>query len=130
LKKTVGLFALVVAFTAISVAPATAGQKDVVPGSVYKAEYVWNGMGYPLRVKTFASGKAGNFSLKCAGIQRERIEIAKGRFKIEFGADEVMVKGRGHFKPRNQIKGAIRKVITPGATCMGGGEFEGAVADV
>ena len=129
LKKTFGLLTLVVALGAISVIPASAGQSDVVPGAVYKGQYTYLGMDYPFRIKTYESGKGGNFTLKCAGIQREKIQIAKGRFKIEFGADEVMVKGRGHFKPEDEVKGAIRQVLTSGATCMGGGEFEGIVLD-
>lgn len=128
MKKTVGLLALVVAFAAISVVPAAAGQKNVVKDAVYKGEYVMSGVAYDFRIKTFKSGKGGNFSLKCAGIQREKISIAKGKFKIEFGADEVMVKGRGHFRANDEVKGAIDKIITPGATCMGGGTYEGIVA--
>jgi hypothetical protein len=129
LKRTIGLLALVAAFAAISAVPASAGQKNVVKGAVYKGEYFSMGVEYPVRVKTYKSGKGGNFSLKCAGIQREKIDIAKGKFKIELGADEVMVKGRGHFKPNDEFAGAITKVITPGATCMGGGDFEGIVVD-
>jgi hypothetical protein len=128
LRKTVGVLALVVALMATSVVPASAGQKNVVKDAVYKGEYVMNGVAYDFRIKTYKSGKGGNFSLKCAGIQRAKISIAKGKFKIEFGADEVMVKGRGHFRPNDEVKGAIRSIITPGATCMGGGEYEGIVA--
>ena len=129
MKKTIGVGVLVLALGGMSAVPAVAGQSNVVPGSVYKGTYVSAGMEYKVRLKTFESGKSGNFSLKCAGITRERIEISKGKFKIEFGADEVMVKGRARFKQRNGLKGEITKVITPGHTC-GTGNFKAFVADV
>lgn len=128
LKKPIGVVALVVAFAGIAVVPASAGQGNVVKDAVYKGEYVMSGVAYDFRIKTYKSGKGGNLSLKCAGIQREKIAIAKGKFKIEFGADEVMVKGRGHFRANDEVKGAIETIVTPGATCMGGGTYEGIVA--
>ena len=79
--------------------PALAGQKNVTPGGIYKGTYVSStGMEYKTRIKVYDSGKSGNFSLQCAGIQREKIQIQKGKTKIEFGADEVQVKGRAAWK--------------------------------
>jgi hypothetical protein len=129
LKKTIGIAALVAALGVTSAVPAVAGQSNVVPGSVYKGTYVSNGMEYKVRLKTNDSGHGGKFSLKCAGITRERVEIEKGRIKLEFGADEVQVKGRARFKKNNRLKGEVTKVITPGHTC-GTGDFEAFVADV
>ena len=129
MKKIIGVGALVLALGAMSAVPAVAGQSNVVPGSVYKGTYVSNSAEYKVRLKTYETGKSGNFSLKCAGITREKIQIEKGKFKIEFGADEVMVKGRARFKKHNELKGEITKVVTPGASC-GTGDFKAFVADV
>lgn len=122
--------AIALAFGAFAAVPASAGQADVVRGAKYKAEYnTGAGMAYNLKIKTSESGKTGKFTLKCAGITRERIKIKKGHFKLAFGADEIQVKGRGHFRNNDEVKGAISKVVTPGATCAGGGEFFGAAED-
>ena len=129
MRKTAGLVAAAAAIAVIGAVPASAGQSNVVRGEVYKGPYFSMGIEYPFRIKTFESGKSGNFSLKCAGIQRERIEIAKGKFQLRFGADEVQVKGRGRFKQNEEVKGEITKLITPGSTCSAGGSFEGAVVD-
>jgi hypothetical protein len=130
LKKAVGVIAAALALGVFAAAPASAGQADVVRGAKYKAEYSTGaGMTYPLKIKVRQNGKIGTFTLKCAGVKRAEIEIKKGHFKLAFGADEVMVKGRGHFLKNDQVKGAITKVITPGATCAGGGDFFGAAED-
>ena len=117
MRKTVGVVAMIAALVVVGAVPAVAGQKNVTPGGIYKGTYVSNGMEYKTRTKVFDSGKAGNFSLKCAGITRAKIEIAKGKYKTEFGGDEIQVKGRARFLPNNTIKGEITKVITPGHTC-------------
>ena len=129
MRKTAGI-AVAVAALAMSVVPASAGQSNVVPGSVYKGEYdTGAGMHYKFRIKTFESGTSGNFSLKCAGLERERIEIRKGEFKIKAGADTVLVKGSGKFKKQGEVVGEITKIGTNGAECAGGGSFAGVVAD-
>jgi hypothetical protein len=108
--------------------PASAGQADVVDGAKYKAKYSTGaGMEYNLKLKVAGSGKSAKFTLNCAGISGEKIQIKKGHFKLEFGADEVQLKGRGHFLNNDEVKGAITKIITPGATCAGGGDFFGTV---
>jgi hypothetical protein len=118
------------AFAAIGVVPASAGQADVVKGAKYKAEYnPGAGMAYPVKIKVRGNGHVGIFTMKCAGIKRAEVDIEKGKFKIRFGADEVMVKGRARFLKNDQVKGAINKIVTPGATCAGGGEFFGAAID-
>jgi hypothetical protein len=130
LKKVIGVGTLVLAFAAMSAVPAVAGQANVVPGAKYKAEYnPGAGMAYPVKVKVRGNGHVGVFTMKCAGVKKAEIEIKKGKFKVAFGADEVMVKGRGHFLKNDQIKGAISKIVTPGATCAGGGDFFGAAID-
>jgi len=130
LKKTIGVTALVLAFGAMSAVPAVAGQSDVVRGAKYKAEYnPGAGMAYPVKIKVRGNGHVGVFTMKCAGVKRAEVDIEKGKFKIRFGADEVMVKGRARFLKNDQVKGAITKIVTPGATCAGGGEFFGAAED-
>lgn len=130
MRKLIGVGALVLAFGGMSAVPAVAGQANVVRGAKYKAEYnPGAGMAYPVKVKVRENGHVGTFTMKCAGVKRAEIEIKKGKFKIAFGADEVMVKGRGHFLKNDQIKGAIAKIVTPGATCAGGGDFFGAAVD-
>jgi hypothetical protein len=129
LRKTAGSVAAVVALGVIGVVPASAGQSAVVPGGIYKGTYVSSiGMEYKTRIKVYDSGKAGNFSLKCAGIQREKIQIAKGKFELRFGADEIQVKGRGRFKDNDRVKGEITKIVTPGSTCSAPGDFIGILA--
>ena len=129
MRKTIGVAALVLAFGALSAVPAVAGQKNVTAGGIYKGTYVSSiGMEYKTRIKVYDSGKSGNFSLKCAGIQRAKIKIAKGKTKIEFGADEVQVKGRASWKPNDTVKGEITKIVTPGSTCSAPGDFIGILA--
>lgn len=129
MKKTVGLVAAVAALGVIGVVPASAGQSAVVAGGIYKGTYVSSiGMEYKTRIKVYDSGKSGNFSLKCAGIQREKIQIAKGKTQIRFGADEIQVKGRARFKSNDTVKGEITKVVTPGSTCSAPGDFIGILA--
>jgi hypothetical protein len=124
LRKTAGVIAVTAAIAVTGVVPASAGQSNVLAGGIYKGTFVSSiGMEYKTRIKVFNSRKAGNFSLKCAGIQRERIQIAKGKTKLEFGADEVQVKGRARWKPNDTIKGEITKVVTPGSTCSAPGNF-------
>ena len=128
MKKAVGVIAVAMAFGAFGAMPATAGQSDVVDGAKYKAKYSTGaGMEYNLKLKVDDSGKNAKFTLNCAGISGEKIQIKKGHFKLEFGADEVQLKGRGHFLNNDEVKGAITKIITPGATCAGGGDFFGTV---
>jgi hypothetical protein len=130
LKKIVGVLAATAALAVVGVMPASAGQSDVVKGAKYKAEYdTGAGMSYNLKMKVRKNGKVGSFTLKCAGIKQAEIEIKKGHFKLAFGGDEIQVKGRGHFLKNDQVKGAITKIITPGATCAGGGSFFGAAID-
>ncbi len=128
MKKAVGVIAVAMAFGAFAAVPASAGQADVVDGAKYKAKYSTGaGMEYNLKLKVAESGKSAKFTLNCAGISGEKIKIKKGHFKLEFGADEVQLKGRGHFLDDEEVKGAISKIVTPGATCAGGGDFFGAV---
>ena len=130
MKKIVGVAAAVVAIGAIGVLPASAGQSNVVRGATYEAEYnPGAGMAYPVKIKVRGNGHVGVFTMKCAGVKKAEIEINKGKFKLAFGADEVMVKGRGHFLKNDQVKGAIDKIVTPGATCAGGGDYFGAAVD-
>ena len=130
MKKIVGVAAAVVAIGAIGVLPASAGQSNVVKGAKYKAEYnPGAGMAYNVKVKVRNNGHVGTFTMKCAGIKQAEIEIKKGKFKLAFGADVIQIKGRGHFLKNDQIKGAITKIDTPGATCAGGGDFFGAAID-
>jgi hypothetical protein len=118
--------AMIVAIGVTSAVPASAGQSNVVPGGIYKGTYVSSiGMEYKTRIKVYDSGKNANFSLKCAGIQREKIQVAKGKMKLEFGADEVQVKGRARFKGNDTVKGEITKIVTPGSTCSAPGNFIG-----
>jgi hypothetical protein len=86
-------------------------------------------MEYLVKIKVRGNGKVGVFTMKCAGIKRAEIAIKKGKFKVAFGADEVMVKGRGHFLNGDEVKGAITKIVTPGATCAGGGDYFGSVVE-
>lgn len=126
MKRVVAVVAAVGVIGAIGVMPASAGQSNVVPGAKYKGEYnPGAGMAYNLKMKVRGNGKVGVFTLKCAGIKRAEVDIAKGKFKLRFGADEVMVKGRGHFLKNEELKGAITKIVTPGAKCAGGGDFYG-----
>lgn len=130
MRKTAGLVAAVVAFGAFGAVPASAGQGNVVKGGNYKGDYVVGGAAYNFRVKVNNNDRTkGNFSLQCAGIEREPIEIAKGKFKLAFGADTVQLKGRGHFQPNDEVKGAITMISAPGAACMGGGTFLGQVVN-
>jgi hypothetical protein len=130
MRKAAGIVAVVTALAGLSAVPAVAGQSNVVPGSVYKGEYdTGAGMHYKFRVKTFESGTAGNFSLKCAGLERERIEIKKGKFTLKAGADAVLVKGSGKFKKQGELLGEITKIGTNGAECAAGGSFSAVVAD-
>lgn len=120
---------MVLALVVTGAVPALAGQKNVTPGGIYKGTYVSStGMEYKTRIKVYDSGKSGNFSLQCAGIQREKIQIQKGKTKIEFGADEVQVKGRAAWKGDDTVKGEITKVVTPGSTCSAPGDFIGILA--
>ena len=86
-------------------------------------------MAYNVKIKVRQNGHVGTFTMKCAGIKQAEIEIKKGKFKLAFGGDEIQLKGRGHFLKNDQVKGAITKIITPGATCAGGGDFFGAAID-
>ena len=130
MRKTIGAVVAIVAIGVVGVVPASAGQSNVAPSSVYKGDYDTFGMAYKFRVKTFESGKAGNFSLKCAGLQRERITIKNGKFTLKSGADEVLVKGSGKFKKNGVLEGEITKISTEGAECGAPGDFAGAIADV
>lgn len=130
MKKIIGVGALVLALGAMSAVPALAGQSNVVRGAKYKAEYnPGAGMAYNVKIKVRENGKVGVFTMKCAGIKKAEIEIKKGKFKLAFGADVVQIKGRGHFLKNDQVKGAIQKIDTPGATCAGGGDYFGAAID-
>lgn len=130
MKKKFAVVALVLALGAVAAIPASAGQSNVVRGAKYEAEYnPGAGMAYKVKIKVRGSGKVGVFTMKCAGIRREEIEIQRGKFKLAFGGDEIQVKGRGHFLKNDQVKGAVDKIVTPGATCAGGGEFFGAAVD-
>ena len=133
MRKSIRLIAVtatVGALAAVAATPASAGQP--APGSVYKGAYTWGGgMTDSVRVKVYESGKAGNFSLKCAGIRREKIEInRRGVFRIEFGADRVLVKGKGKFGSKGRIRGDIDKIAINGAECAAPGEFALVIADV
>jgi hypothetical protein len=128
-RRVAAVVAAVGVFGVIAVAPASAGQP--VPGGVYKMEYEWDEMLDKARIKVFESGTEGNFSLKCAGVSRERFEIKDdGTFKLKFGADEVLVKGEGKFRSKGRVRGEISKIETNGAECAAPGKFRGALADV
>jgi hypothetical protein len=130
LKKAVGVIVVALAFGVFAAVPASAGQADVVDGAKYKAEYnPGAGMSYPMTIKVRGSGELAVITMKCAGFKRVETPIEKGHFKLAVGADEVMVKGRGHFLKNDQVKGAITRITTPGATCAGGGSFFGAAED-
>ena len=130
MKKKFAVMVLVLSLGAVAAIPASAGQSNVVSGAKYEAEYnPGAGMAYKVKIKVRGNGKVGVFTMKCAGIRREEIEIRRGKFKLAFGGDEIQLKGRGHFLKNDQVKGAIDKIVTPGATCAGGGEFFGAAVD-
>ncbi len=137
MRKPLSLVAGVAVLGALAVMPAAAGAGDVSPGggskvepgSVYKGEYLDAGsMRYKFRLKTYESGSGGNFSLKCAGVERVKIQIRNNKSKLEFGADEVMVKGAVEFKRNARVVGEITKIITPGHTCDAPGSLDGGVA--
>lgn len=112
-------------------APASAGQANVAPGSVYKGNYNWGvAMADKFRVKTYQSGEGGNFSLRCAGITREKFTIENGKAKLEFGADAVLVKGNLEFRRKGTLEGEMKKIQTDGASCTAPGELVGGLADV
>ena len=139
MRKSLSLFAGVAVLGALALMPAAAGAgqagagggSKVAPGSVYKGTFLDGAdMEYKFRIKTFESGSAGNFSLRCAGVTRVRIQIRNNKAKLEFGADEVMVKGAVEFRGRGRVVGEITKIITPGHTCDAPGSLEGAIQDV
>ena len=114
----------------LAIAPTPAGADKVAPGSVYKGKYRWDGNRDKFRIKTFKSGNRGRFTLRCAGVVREEFLIRKDEFKIEFGATEVLFKGKGRFVRKGRIRGEILRIDTEGAECLPGGRFSGAIADV
>lgn len=121
--------AVVGVFGVVAAAPATAGKP--APGGIYKMEYEWDGMFDKARIKVYESGTGGNFSLPCAGVRRDRFEIKDdGTFKLEFGGDAVLVKGKGKFGSKGRVRGEMKKIDTNGAECAAPGKFRGALADV
>jgi len=113
--------------------PAAAGAGKPAPGAVYKGQYEWGGgMSDPFRIKVFEGGGKMNFSLKCAGVVRDRTVIRKkGKFAIRFGAEvgtgQLDVRGRGRFTTDNDVVGEIETIETSGATCEAPGQFGGLV---
>lgn len=132
MRKSVRVAAVAAAvgvFGVVAATPASAGKP--APGGVYKMEYEWDGMFDKARIKVYESGTGGNFSLKCAGVNRERFKIKDdGTFKLKFGADAVLVKGEGKFGSKGRVRGEISKIATNGAECAAPGKFRGALADV
>jgi len=120
--------AIVGALGVVAATPASAGKP--APGGIYKGTYNWSGMSDKMRIKVYESATGGNFSLKCAGVSRAKFEIdERGRFRLEFGADAVLVKGKGKFG-KGGVAGEITKIATDGAECNAPGEFSAGLADV
>lgn len=139
MRKSLSLVAGVAVLGALALMPVGAGAgvagpgggSKVAPGSVYKGTFLDGAdMEYRFRIKTFESGSAGNFSLKCAGVTRVRIEIRNNKAGLEFGADKVMVKGAVEFRGKGRVVGEITKIVTPGSTCDAPGSLEGTIQDV
>jgi hypothetical protein len=127
--RLVAVLAMVGALAAVAATPASAGKP--APGGIYKGEYVWSGMSDKMRIKVYESGTGGNFSLKCAGVNRAKFDINnKGKFKIQFGADAVLVEGKGRFGSKGRVRGEINEINTDGAECNAPGEFAAVLADV
>jgi hypothetical protein len=127
--RLIAIAAALGAFAVVAATPASAGKP--APGGIYKMEYEWDGMLDKARIKVYESGTGGNFSLPCAGIRRDRFDIKEdGTFKLEFGADAVLVKGNGRFGSKGRVRGEIKKIDTNGAECAAPGKFRGALADV
>jgi hypothetical protein len=127
--RLVAVAAAVGALAVVAATPASAGKP--APGGIYKGEYVWGGMSDKMRIKVYESGTGGNFSLKCAGVNRARFEINnRGKFKLEFGADAVLVEGKGKFGSKGRVRGEIDRIETNGAECDAPGEFAAVLADV
>ncbi len=100
----VAVSAMLAALAAVAATPASAAKPD--PG-VYKGMYEWDGMAAKMRIKVFESGTAGNWSLKCAGVERERFDINdKGRYQNEYagGASGDLVKGKGKFDAKGTVQ--------------------------
>ena len=130
LKRSAGWVVVLAATGTLAIAPTTAGADKVAPGSVYKGKYTWDGTREKFRIKTFESGNGGKFTLRCAGVIRQEFQIRRDEFKIELGATELLVKGKGRFARRNRVRGEISMIDTDGAECLPGGRFSGVVADV
>ena len=130
MKRSAGLVVVLAAVGTLAIVPTTAGADKVAPGSVYKGKYRWDGTRDKFRIKTFESGNGGKFTLRCAGIIREEFQIRKDEFKIEFGATELLLKGKGEFARRGRVRGEISMIDTEGAECEPGGRFSGSIADV
>jgi hypothetical protein len=127
--RVAAVAAAVGVFGVIAVTPASAGKP--APGGVYKGQYEWDGMSDKMRIKVYENGTGGNFTLKCAGVSRAKFDINKrGKFKLEFGADEVLVEGKGKFGSKGRVRGEIDRIDTNGAECEDPGEFAAALADV
>jgi hypothetical protein len=129
LKRSAGLVVVFATVAALTIAPITAGADKVAPGSVYKGKYRWDGTRDKFRIKTFERGNGGKFTLRCAGVVRQEFQIRKDEFKIEFGATELLVKGKGRFARRGRVRGKISEIDTEGAECRPGGKFSGAIVD-
>jgi hypothetical protein len=127
--RLIAIAAALGALAIVAATPASAGKP--APGGIYKMEYEWDGMLDKARIKVYESGTGGNFSLRCAGVNREKFEIKEdGTFKLKFGADAVLVKGEGRFGSKGRVRGEITKIATNGAECEAPGKFRGALADV
>jgi len=130
LKRSAGLVVVFATVGALAIVPTAAGADKVAPGSVYKGKYRWDGKRDKFRIKTFERGNGGKFTLRCAGVVRQEFQIRKDEFKIEFGATELLVKGKGRFARKGRVRGEISKIDTDGAECLAGGRFSGGIADV
>jgi hypothetical protein len=129
LKRSAGLVVVFATVGALTIGPVTAGADRVAPGSVYKGKYSWDGTRDKFRIKTFERGNGGKFTLRCAGVVRQEFQIRKDKFKIEFGATELLVKGKGRFARRGRVRGEILMIDTEGAECRPGGRFSGEIVD-
>jgi hypothetical protein len=129
LKRSAALLVAFAAVGALAIAPTTSGAEKVAPGSVYKGKYRWDGTRDKFRIKVFESGNGGRFTLRCAGVVQQKFHIRRDEFKIELGATELLVQGKGEFGRKGRVRGEISKIDTEGAECRANGKFAGTIVD-
>jgi hypothetical protein len=129
LKRSAALLVAFATAGALAIGATAHGAEDVAPGSVYKGKYRWDGTRDKFRIKIFESGNGGKFTLRCAGMVGQEFQIRKDEFKVEFGATELLVQGKGEFARRGRVRGEISKIDTEGAECSPGGKFAGNTVD-